>query len=80
MFKTARGVEVGTTFDALVRAHRKPKSFEFPEDALIALYHFRGVVVAFQVDRGFDDVFFKTASPPATARAHSHRRKSRTRS
>jgi|SRR5688572_17698899 len=68
MFKTARGVGVSTTFDALVRAHGKPNSFEFPEGALVALYRFPNGVVAFQLDRGFDDVFFKKASPPAAAR------------
>jgi hypothetical protein len=68
MFKTTRGAGVGTTFDALVRAHRKPNSFEFPEGALIALYRFPDGVIAFQLDRGFDDVFFKKASPPRTAR------------
>jgi hypothetical protein len=68
MFKTARDVGVGTTFNALVRAHGKPKSFEFPEGALIALYRFPDGVVVFQLDRGVDDVFFKKASPPAAAR------------
>ena len=62
------GVGVGTTFDAVVRAHGKPNSFEFPEGALITLYHFRGGVVAFQLDRGFDHAFFKNVSRPATAR------------
>jgi hypothetical protein len=68
MFKTARGVGVRTTFDSLVRAHGKPNSLQFPEGALIALYRFPDGVVAFQLDRGFDDVLFKKALPPATAR------------
>ena len=45
----------------------KPKSFQFPEGALIALYHFRDSVVAFQLDRRFD-CLLQEASAPATAR------------
>jgi hypothetical protein len=56
------------TYDGLVRAQGKPNSVEFPEGALIALYCFPDGVVAFQLDRGFDDVFFKKASPPGMAR------------
>jgi hypothetical protein len=68
MFKTSRGVGVGSTFAALVRAHGKPDTFEFPEGMLFALYPLSDGTIAFQLDRGFDDVFLKSAQPPSGAR------------
>lgn len=71
MFKTARalGSERPSTLSCV--PHGKPKSFQFPEGALIALYHFRDSVVAFQVDAD-STVFFKKHQHH-NGESHSHR-------
>ena len=67
MFKTARALGSARPSTLSCVPHGKPTSFQFPEGALIALYHFRDSVVAFQVDRRFD-CLLQEASVPATAR------------
>lgn len=66
-FKTSGGVGVGSTYAALVRAHGQPAGAELPEGALFVHYRIGGGEVGFQLDRGFDAVAFKRASPPADA-------------
>lgn len=65
--RPAAGVGVGSTFGGLIRAHGKPRSFEFPEGALVAVYAFLDGMVGFQLDEGFDEALFEKKNPPATA-------------
>lgn len=63
MFKTARALGSARPSTLSCVPHGKPKSFQFPEGALIALYHFRDSVVAFQVDRRFDCLLQEASAP-----------------
>ena len=63
------GVGVGTTFDALVRAHGKPKSFEFPERALITLYH---SVVVLSPFNSIEDSTMSSSRRITTSNGESH--------
>lgn len=71
MFKTARALGSARPSTLSCVPHGKPKSFQFPEGALIALYHFRDSVVAFQVDAD-STVFFKKHQHH-NGESHSHR-------
>jgi len=48
-FKTARQIGVGSTFGQLLAAHCKPRSVEYPEGALFAVYDFEDGSIGFQM-------------------------------